>query len=88
MIIQCHSRLVTPHIQFLVEVPVSSFGIFLTKIAPVLSTELIPNLFQSLIVFNIFRSFRQLDRDYSIFRQHIISHHEALAIDNHLRFKF
>ncbi len=63
---QRHSRLVTPEIRILVEIPVSTLGITFTHIIPVLAMKSLPDFIKRIIVLYVFVRFMQLDRNLSI----------------------
>ena len=79
--VERYARLFAPHIEFLVEVPVSSLEGSITIEAPLLTLERFPDSLQSLIVLDIFLGLGKEDRHLSFIIELIVLYDESLALN-------
>ena len=78
--VERYTRLVAPHIEFLVEVPVSSLEGSIAIEAPLLTLERFPDSLQSLIVLDILLGLGKQDRHLSIVIELIVLYDESLTL--------
>ena len=75
-----NARLLTPHIEFLVEVPVGTVEGSITIEAPVLALQRFPDSLQCLVVLDVFLGLREEDRHLCIVGKLVVGNHESLAL--------
>ena len=78
--VERYARLVAPHIEFLVEVPVSSLEGSIAIEAPLLTLERFPDSLQSLIVLDILLCLGKEDRHLRFIIELIVLYNESLAL--------
>ena len=79
--VERYARLFAPHIEFLVEVPVSSLEGSIAIETPLLTLERFPDSLQSLIVLDILLGLGKEDRHLSFIIELIILYYEGLTLD-------
>ena len=78
--VECNTRLVAPHIEFLIEVPVSALESSIAIEAPLLTMERFPDSLQSLIILDVFLGLGEQDRHLSLIIQLIILYDKRLTL--------
>ena len=78
--VERYARLFAPHIEFLVEVPVSSLEGSIAIEAPLLTLERFPDSLQSLIVLDILLCLGKEDRHLRFIIELIVLYNESLAL--------
>ena len=78
--VESNTRLVAPHIEFFIEVPVSTLESSIAIEAPLLTLERFPDSLQSLIILDVFLGLREQDRHLSLIIQLIILYDKRLTL--------